>query len=82
MKKIYDAYVRLSVQKRLGFLMLVLFIAYSLIDWLFDGNTAFTFKSNVQRSIEVIITTLIIDYALVAKSLRKSKKTYSENSTT
>ena len=81
MKKLYDFYVNSSAPKRLSILMVFLYIVYTIIDWLFDGNTALTFKSNVRRVIEVIVFTIFIDYALVAKSFRKTNKKESENST-
>lgn len=74
MKKLYHKYTQLSSPIQLTILLLVLFTAFTLIDWMFDGKSAFLPQSIIQTVMEVVVLTVIINYKLVANAFGVGKK--------
>jgi hypothetical protein len=73
MKKLYHKYTQLSSPIQLTILLLMLFTAFTLIDWLFDGKSAFTVRSTIQNAMQVVVLTVIINYKLVANVFAELK---------
>lgn len=74
MKKLYHKYTQLSSPIQLTILLLVLFITFTLIDWMFDGKSAFLPQSIVQTVMEVVVLTVIFNFKLVANAFGVGKK--------
>lgn len=60
-------------------MVVFLFVAYTLIDWAFEGAFYFSFQSMAKRMIDAIIMTVLIDVSLVPKSIKKNNINPAEN---